>query len=98
MLNNFAQFQIARWRRIQEMDQKTFWRKVEEKWKHYLGFRTNVRRAAYVLDRFSLTLFQDQYVERSEVGPTNIAVKLIRQAQGGPFEPYSIASINKAAR
>jgi len=61
------------------------------------GFKPTVRRIAYSLDRYSRRLYDGPYVERPETGALNIAVKLDRQRQGGPFEPPEIVLVNRAA-
>ena len=43
-----------------------------------------MRRLAYWMDRYSRGLYDGPYQERPETGPLNIAVKLARQAAGGP--------------
>lgn len=62
-----------------------------------LAPRFVLRRVAYHLNAWSLRFFPDAYREGDEAGPQNLAIKLERQAQGGPFEPWSIALINTAA-
>jgi len=64
---------------------------------HAFGYRASVRRLAYWLDRYSRRLYDGPYVERAETGPVNLEVKLERQRAGGPFEPPTIAAINRAA-
>ena len=55
-----------------------------------------MRRLAYWMDRYSRGLYDAPYQERPETGPLNIAVKLARQAAGGPFEPPTIAIVSHA--
>ena len=71
--------------------------KCLQKAQWHLSYRNNVRRLAYALDRYSVGLFSDSYHERPETGPANLATKLARQADDGPFEPYEISLINRAA-
>lgn len=56
-----------------------------------------LRRLAFRLDSYTARALDRQYVERVEAGPVNIDVKLARQANGGPFEPFEIVLINRAA-
>jgi 2-polyprenyl-3-methyl-5-hydroxy-6-metoxy-1,4-benzoquinol methylase len=79
------------------MDSQTFRKKLAEKIGYYFSYRNNLRRLAHALDTHSLQFFPDNYVERPEGGPTNIESKLLRQTIGGPFEPYSVSLINRAA-
>jgi hypothetical protein len=84
-------------RRAAAMDRQTLLWRIAEKSRHAFGYRENVRRLAYRLDRYSKSLFDAPYVERSEAGPVNLEVKLERQRLGGPFEPFNIALVNRAA-
>ena len=70
---------------------------MQERLRHAYGYRASVRRLAYWMDRYSRRLYDGPYRERSETGPLNIAVKLARQAAGGPFEPPTIAIVSHAA-
>jgi len=96
-LSELLQFQRARYVRIRAMTASEILRKVRERLTGMFGYRSVVRRAAYHLNAYSIGLLADRYVERSELGPQNLAIKMERQRQGGPFEPHSIALINKAA-
>ncbi len=84
-------------RRAASMDRKTLLARIAEKSRHAFGYRENVRRLAYRLDRYSKSLYDAPYVERSEAGPVNLEVKLDRQRRGGPFEPFIITLVNRAA-
>jgi 2-polyprenyl-3-methyl-5-hydroxy-6-metoxy-1,4-benzoquinol methylase len=57
----------------------------------------SLRRLAYALDKLSLRNEPPCYEERTEYGPSNLAVKLRRVAAGGPFEPLDVALVNKVA-
>jgi len=61
------------------------------------SYRRQVRRIAYYLNAYSIRLLHDSYSERPEAGPQNLDLKLERQQQGGPFEPYDVALVNRAA-
>jgi 2-polyprenyl-3-methyl-5-hydroxy-6-metoxy-1,4-benzoquinol methylase len=61
-----------------------------------LGYRQNVRRLAFVLERYSRQLWDGPYQERPEAGATNLEHKLERVRQGGPFEPYDVTLVNRA--
>jgi 2-polyprenyl-3-methyl-5-hydroxy-6-metoxy-1,4-benzoquinol methylase len=63
----------------------------------WLSPARNLRRLAHHLDRVSRRPFDGPYVERAEAGPVNLATKLERVEAGGPFEPYEIVLINRAA-
>ncbi len=84
-------------RRAAAMDHETLLARIVEKSRHAFGYRENVRRLAYRLDRYSKSLFDAPYVERTEAGPVNLEVKLERQRLGGPFEPFNITLVNRAA-
>lgn len=71
--------------------------RLQQRLRDAYGYRASVRRLAYWMDRYSRTLYDAPYQERPETGPLNIAVKLARQAAGGPFEPPTIAIISHAA-
>lgn len=79
------------------MDSNTLRKKLFEKAEFYCSYRMIMRRLAYALEGHSLKLFPDAYSERPEGGPTNLKTKLLRQENGGPFEPYSVSLINRAA-
>lgn len=71
--------------------------KLKRRTQEYLSPERNFRRLAYSLDAISLRRRNSEYRERSEFGPSNLAVKLERQASGGPFEPLDIQLVNRAA-
>lgn len=71
--------------------------RIQQRLQDACGYRASVRRLAYWMDRYSRTLYDGPYQERPETGPLNIAMKLARQAVGGPFEPPTIAIISHAA-
>jgi 2-polyprenyl-3-methyl-5-hydroxy-6-metoxy-1,4-benzoquinol methylase len=96
-MKGFFVRQISRLKRIRSMNFQTIRGKLREKALHHLSYGANIRRLAYGLNKHSLRFFPDAYQERPEGGPTNLATKLARQARGGPFEPYSVALINRAA-
>ncbi len=96
-MNGFFQFQLARLKRIQNMDSRAIRQKLLDKARYYFSYRTNIRRLAHALENHSLKFCHDAYAERPEGGPTNLDTKLKRQASGGPFEPYSVSLINRAA-
>jgi 2-polyprenyl-3-methyl-5-hydroxy-6-metoxy-1,4-benzoquinol methylase len=83
--------------RAAAMDRDTLLVRVRETLSHTFGYRANVRRLAYRLDRYSRSLVDAPYVERAEAGPVNLEVKLDRQRLGGPFEPFIITLVNRAA-
>lgn len=68
--------------RIIKMDRGTIHKKIKEK----LSYRILLRKIAYKIDTLSLSLFNDNYIERQEVGPINLEVKLERLKTGGTFE------------
>ena len=70
-------------------------RRIGRKLGHALSPRKNIRRLAFHLNRFSLSLFPSAYEERPEHGPSNLHVKLAREAAGGPFEPYDVTLVNR---
>lgn len=63
----------------------------------WFSYRAMIRRLAFHLNAYSIGLYTDRYQERPEYGPQNIDLKRERVRQGGPFEPYSISVINRAA-
>lgn len=71
--------------------------RIHHRVRHRLGYRANLRRVSFALDRYSRQLFDGPYEERAPSGPRNLQAKLDRQAAGGPFEPYSITLINRGA-
>ncbi|GAB5536018.1 MAG: hypothetical protein Rubg2KO_22670 [Rubricoccaceae bacterium] len=62
-----------------------------------LSWRRNVRQAAYALDAYALSPYDAPYIENPEVGAVNLQSKLYRLQIGGPFEPYDVDLINRAA-
>lgn len=62
-----------------------------------LSWRRNVRSAAYALDAYALSPYDAPYIENPEVGAVNLQSKLYRLQIGGPFEPYDVDLINRAA-
>lgn len=89
--------QQARLARMRQMTLQELQQKALAKLRHFFSVSRRIREAAYAFDKFSLRFFEDSYVERPESGPGNLAIKLERVKAGGPFEPYSVALINKAA-
>jgi 2-polyprenyl-3-methyl-5-hydroxy-6-metoxy-1,4-benzoquinol methylase len=83
--------------RGQELGWRASLARLSERLSHAFGYRASVRRLAYWLDRYSRHLYDGPYRERPETGPLNLAVKLERQRAGGPFEPPTIALVNRAA-
>lgn len=79
------------------MPRRELFGRIREKLIHCFGYRANIRRLAFGLDRYSRALYDASYRERAETGPLNLAVKLDRQRTGGPFEPPLIVLINRAA-
>lgn len=71
--------------------------KIRQHLSRMFSYRRQVRRVAYYLNAYSIGLLQDCYSERPEAGPQNLDLKLERQQQGGPFEPYDVALVNRAA-
>ena len=86
----------ARLERVAAMDRRTLVERIAARLAHAFGYRPNVRRIAYRLDRYSRRLYDSAYAERDEVGPVNLEVKLERQRLGGPFEPPIVALVNAA--
>jgi len=83
--------------RSQELGWHASWAHLRERLGRTFGYRATIRRLAYWLDRYSRTLYDGPYRERPETGPLNLAVKLNRQAAGGPFEPRIVELTNRAA-
>ena len=90
-------FQRARIRRVRKMDSSAIREKLHGRVVGTFSYRILIRRLAYYLNVYSIRLHTDLYTERPEAGPQNIEVKHERVRQGGPFEPYSISVINRAA-
>lgn len=88
---------FSRIARIRRMSGAEIVGKCGEKARYYFSPRRNLRRLAFWLDKRSLRSDPGFYVERPEYGPSNLAVKLQRQAAGGPFEPYDVTLTNRAA-
>jgi 2-polyprenyl-3-methyl-5-hydroxy-6-metoxy-1,4-benzoquinol methylase len=87
----------ARLTRAAAMDRAELRGRIIAKVRHAFGYRENVRRIAFQLDRYSRRLWDAPYREREAGGPSNLAVKLERLHAGGPFEPYDVSLINRAA-
>jgi 2-polyprenyl-3-methyl-5-hydroxy-6-metoxy-1,4-benzoquinol methylase len=83
--------------RARELGWRSSVERMQQRLRHACGYRASVRRLAYWMDRYSRALYDGPYEERLETGPLNIAVKLARQAAGGPFEPPAIAIVSHAA-
>jgi 2-polyprenyl-3-methyl-5-hydroxy-6-metoxy-1,4-benzoquinol methylase len=66
------------------------------KWGRW-GPRGLLLRAAWHLDRMAKRSFNQPYVGRADVGPTNLEVKQARLAAGGTFEQPAIQLVNLAA-
>jgi 2-polyprenyl-3-methyl-5-hydroxy-6-metoxy-1,4-benzoquinol methylase len=79
------------------MSRRELLQRIGERLACRFGYRANIRRLAFRLDRYSRTLYDGPYRERAETGALNLAVKWERQALGGPFEPPIIVLINRAA-
>jgi len=87
---------MKRWNRIRGMNRRQIVNKLLQKADWYFSPRKNLRRLVFILDKLILKLFEDKYQERPEYGPSNLEIKLQRQALGGPFEPLDIMLINRA--
>lgn len=79
------------------MDRSEVLEKLRRRLSRALSYKRFVRRLAYYLNAYSIKLQTDLYVERPEAGPRNVDTKRERVQQGGPFEPYSISVVNRAA-
>jgi 2-polyprenyl-3-methyl-5-hydroxy-6-metoxy-1,4-benzoquinol methylase len=88
---------VAKCRRAAELGPREAATRVAAKLRHRFGYAENVRRIAFWLDRYSRQMWDGPYVEREEAGPINLEVKLARVRSGGPFEPYDVTLINRAA-
>jgi len=95
--SEFLKFQRARIHRVREMDRFEVLEKLHGRISRAFSYKVLVRRLAYHLNAYSIRLHADRYVERAEPGPQNIETKRERERLGGPFEPYSITVINRAA-
>lgn len=83
--------------RARELGWRSSVERLQRRLSRACSYRASVRRLAYWMDRYSRALYDAPYEERPETGPLNIAVKLARQAAGGPFEPPTIAILSHAA-
>lgn len=95
--SEFVKFQRARIHRVRRMSNTEAFRKLCERASRAFSYRNIVRRIAYHLNVHSIRLHDDRYLERPEVGPQNIEIKKERERLGGPFEPYSVTVVNRAA-
>ncbi|MCW8139439.1 MAG: class I SAM-dependent methyltransferase [Planctomycetota bacterium] len=59
--------------------------------------RLNALRLAHRVFARAVAPLDGPYRERPEVGPMNLETKLARVARGGPFEPYDVCLVNRAA-
>jgi len=96
-MTRFLERQAARAKRIRTMDSAAIREKLAGKFSSLFSYRNNIRRLTHALENHSARLFPDEYRERPEGGPTNLQTKLARKDAGGPFEPWSVALINRAA-
>ena len=82
---------------LRQLDGTQVRARLGAKVKRGLSWRRNVRQAAYALDAYALSPYDAPYIENPEVGAVNIKSKLYRLKIGGPFEPYDVDLINRAA-
>lgn len=93
----FVTFQRKRFERIRTMSWEEIRIRLGRKLENGVNPRRQLRRLAWLLHCLSLRGGVDRYEERPEAGPTNLRTKLDRAAQGGPFEPFEIVLVNRAA-
>ena len=96
-LHKFVRFQRSRAARIRAMSYRDVSNKISSNLHALFYFPAYLRRVAFALDKISLRFFEDHYQERPEGGAINLEHKLERVKAGGPFEPYDVSLINKAA-
>ena len=82
---------------LRQLDGAEVRARLGAKVKRGLSWRRNVRQAAYALDAYALSPYDAPYIENPEVGAVNLQSKLHRVQRGGPFEPYDVDLINRAA-
>lgn len=82
--------------RLREMPPSQILGKLKKKAYAVFAPSINLRRFAYALEAFTLKRHNGSIIERPEFGPSNLGVKLRRQALGGPFEPLDVALVNHA--
>lgn len=95
--SKFIRFQRVRLERMKGMTLGEILTKSRDKARPLYSFSFHIRRIAFALEKFSLRYFPDAYAERPETGAINLEHKLERLKAGGPFEPYDVSLINKAA-
>jgi 2-polyprenyl-3-methyl-5-hydroxy-6-metoxy-1,4-benzoquinol methylase len=93
----FADVQRRRLSRARKMGPEAALHRVLFHAVNTLSPKLNLRRWAHAVNKLSLRMFPDVYLERPENGPRNIDEKLARLAVGGPFEPLDVALVNRAA-
>jgi len=94
---SFRESQLRRIQRARKMGLVAALKRIREHLYYSLSPTLNLRRLVHILDRLSVQMFPDVYVERPETGPRNLDEKLARVAAGGPFEPLDVALVNRAA-
>lgn len=94
---SFVQDQLNRLHRARQMGPRRAAARLREHGLNVVSPRLGLRRLSFALDRFSVSLFADTYVERPQAGPVNIEEKLARVNAGGPFEPLDVSLVNHAA-
>ena len=70
--------------------------KLRQRMSRMFSYKILVRRLAYHFNAYSARLQTDRYSERTETGPQNVDLKVEREQQGGPFEPYSMQTTDEA--
>jgi len=94
-MKNYINFQIGRYNRIQKMSFPQIASKLRQKLEEVFSLRRNIRRLAFLLDKLSISFYEDNYQERPEVGAVNFEVKTQRQTAGGYFEQPLIVLLNR---
>lgn len=82
---------------LRQLEGAEVWTRLSAKVKRGLSWQRNVRQVGYALDAYALAPYNAPYIENPEVGAVNLQSKLYRLQRGGPFEPYDVDLINRAA-
>lgn len=82
--------------RIRQKSPAQIFQKLVTKADYLFSPAKNLRRFAYAIEAYTLKKHNGPNIERPEFGPSNLGVKLRRQALGGPFEPLDVALVNHA--
>jgi hypothetical protein len=94
-MKNYINFQIGRYNRIQKMSFPQIASKLRQKLEEVFSLRINIRRLAFLLDKLSISFYEDNYQERPEVGAVNGEFYWVLRCFFDQVDLYTIPDLKK---